>query len=420
MFDARSIIESMMRGAASRNAPAGGQAPSGGLGGIGDLLNQLGQGRSGGQSGSGSDGGLGGLGDILGQLTQGRGSQSSTGGQSGGAPGGFSLEDLIRNLGAEPSEPRKTHGDPRTGGDADRGGFGGQMPRNLTPDTNAPSGPSSGGLGDILGQLQKQLGGGRDGQATGGGLLEQLGEILKQGADGAREGAGRISDATGAGQAFEKMSGGRSPNDILQQLQDLIANNKLGAGAALGGLGALVLGTQTGRSVAMSAAKIGALALIGGLAYKAYQNYAQGQSPGATGPVEAEPAPRGSGFEASDVSDQAAITYLRAMISAAAADGRLDAQEQEKITANLTQAGLGQEAEEFIAREISNPASVDDLADSVADQREAIQLYTAARIAIEPDTHAEQQFLAALAHQLDIDENLARHIDASARNLRVG
>ena len=64
---------------------------------------------------------------------------------------------------------------------------------------------------------------------------------------------------------------------MLAQLKELIANNQLGAGAALGGLGTLVLGTGTGRSLAGSAIKLGGLALIGGLAYKAYQNYQQGQ-----------------------------------------------------------------------------------------------------------------------------------------------
>ena len=397
MFDARSLIENMMRGASPQN-----QQGQGGLGGIGDLLNQLGQGK---------DGQSGGLGDILGQL-----GQKSGDGQGGKNP----LEDLLGNLTRGGSQTSTSSGN-------DDAGFGGFAPRNVAPSADAPTGGqapggTSGGLGDIFGQLQDQLGGANrtsEGgtSGSGGSLLDQLGDVLKQATDGAKEGAGRIGESTGAGQAFENMTGGKSPNELLQQLQDLIANNKLGAGAALGGLGALVLGTQTGRSVAMSAAKIGALALIGGLAYKAYNNYSQGQAPTDVGPVEAEPAPSGSGFEESDVSDQAAVTYLRGMIAAAAADGRLDADEQQRVTANLVQAGLDKEAEEFIAREVSNPASIDELAGNISDQREAIQLYTAARIAIEPDTAAEQQFLHALAGRLGIDDNLARHIDASARNL---
>lgn len=354
MFDARSLIEMMMKGATPPQA--GGQSAGsqpGGLGGIGDILGQLGQ-NSGGQGG--------GLGDLLKNLTEGQG-------QSGGQP------------------------------TAPSGSVGG-------------SDGGLGGLGDILSQLQ-----GKDGQ-SGGNMLDTLGDLLGQATNGAKEGAGRIGEATGAREMLEKISGGRDPNELLQQLQDLVANNKLGAGAALGGLGALVLGTQTGRSVAVNAAKLGALALIGGLAYKAYQNYSQGQTPAPSAPVSPEAAPSGSGFEESAVSDTAAIAYLRAMIAAAAADGRLDPTEQQKITANLTEAGLDAQAEEFIAREINSPASISELAAGVSSESEAIQLYTAARLAIEVDTHAEQAFLAQLASQTGIDPQLARHIDATAQNLQ--
>ena len=46
---------------------------------------------------------------------------------------------------------------------------------------------------------------------------------------------------------------------------------------------------------------------------------------------------------------------------------------------------------------------------------EAVQVYTAARIAIDPDTQDESQYLAELAQRLGIDANLAAHIDANAR-----
>ena len=132
---------------------------------------------------------------------------------------------------------------------------------------------------------------------------------------GVREGAGRIDDATGASgharDAIGQMTG-RSPDELIAQLKELIANNKLGAGAALGGLGALILGTGAGRSLAASAAKLGGLALISGLAYKAYQNYQQGQPPLGGAAARRQQAllaaPEGSGFEPAAVSnDQATL-----------------------------------------------------------------------------------------------------------------
>lgn len=403
MFDARSLLEQLVRGGAQPQQASQGQ-PSGG-GGLADILGQLGQamgqqGRpaAGGQGGTQSGGG--GLADILGQLGQAMGNQQGRNvtpagaQQQGGASG---LEDLLRNM--------------LPGGGQDTG------TRQAAP---AGQGAGGGGLGDILGRIQESLGkqGGGAGAQGGGGLMDILGQVLGQATQGVREGAGRIDEATGAsGRAREAVgqATGKSPDDLLAQLKELIQNNQLGAGAVAGGLGSILLGTRTGRSIAVGAAKLGALALIGGLAYKALQNYQQGR-PLITGPDgQLTEAPRGSGFEATAVTNESAQLYIRAMIAAAASDGRIDAAEQQKIIGGLKQAGLDAEAEQFLAHELNNPASVDDLVRAVGSEAEAIQLYTAARISIDLDTAEEHQFLVSLAQGLGMDESLASHIDAQAR-----
>ena len=63
----------------------------------------------------------------------------------------------------------------------------------------------------------------------------------------------------------------------MNHAKELVEKNKMGAGVAAGGLGAVVLGTNTGRALVGSALKVGALALIGGLAYKAVQNFQAGK-----------------------------------------------------------------------------------------------------------------------------------------------
>ncbi len=45
---------------------------------------------------------------------------------------------------------------------------------------------------------------------------------------------------------------------------------------------------------------------------------------------------------------------------------------------------------------------------------QAVQVYTAARIAVDLDGEEEHAFLMALAAQLGIDRSLAAHIDAAA------
>jgi uncharacterized membrane protein YebE (DUF533 family) len=109
------------------------------------------------------------------------------------------------------------------------------------------------------------------------------------------------------------------------------------------------------------------------------------------------------------------VLYIRAMIAAAAADGRIDATEQQKILGGLQQAGLDQAAHQFLTSEINNPATVDDLAAGVTSQADAVQVYTAARVAIDDDNAQEHEFLTHLAQALGIDRELAAHVDAAAR-----
>lgn len=373
MFDAKSLLEALVTGAGQRQA-----SPSA-AGGLGDLL-----------------------GGLLGGQQAGRAPQGIPD-QTGGG-----IEDLLRNmLPGGPASPNPASHEPAKHGGLD------DLLRNMLPSGSGQGGGQGGGLGDILGKLKDQLGQGGPG-GGGGGIADILGQVLGQATSGAREGASRIGEATGAREALERMSGGKSADDLLNQLKDLISNNQLGAGATLGGLGALVLGTRTGRAVAANAVKLGALALIGGLAYRAYQNYSQGQAPVADRNFVPTEAPRGSGFEPQATTNEQAALYIRAMIAAAAADGRIDSGEQQKILGSLGQVGLGADAEEFLAGELNNPATAASLAAAVSSGQEAVQVYTAARIAVDPDTRGEQMFLGELAQRLGIDDQLKAHIDMAA------
>jgi uncharacterized membrane protein YebE (DUF533 family) len=195
-----------------------------------------------------------------------------------------------------------------------------------------------------------------------------------------------------------------------------MAKNQLGTGAVLGGLGAILLGTRAGRGVTTGAVKLGALALIGGLAYKAYQNHQAGK-PLITGPQNvATEAPAGSGFEPDAISNDAAMHIIRAMIAAAAADGRIDDREYMRIVESAGGAAASPEAKAFLERELRSPATAASLAASVNSAEEALQVYTAARVAIDGDNASETGFLAELAASLGIDPDLARQVDATAKS----
>ena len=230
---------------------------------------------------------------------------------------------------------------------------GAQQPtrQSAAPPQSASENSGMGSLDDLLSELQRRAGG----------VGETAGDVFGQATDGVREGAGKIGQAAGLDDIIGQLSGGRSPQELLEQVQKYMQENKLGTGAVLGGLGALILGTQTGRAFATGAAKLGALALIGGLAYKAYQNYSQGKPLITDRSAATEAAPPGSGFDDQSIGNEAALTYIRAMIAAAAADGRLDAGEQQRIVESLKHEGLDAEAEQFLANELNNPATIDDL-----------------------------------------------------------
>jgi uncharacterized membrane protein YebE (DUF533 family) len=368
MFDAKSMLDALMRGGAESPAQRGGPA------GLGDLLRglQLGDPSRPVSGAASSEDRSPARGDILPTPTS-ADAPTRPGQDRAGPSGAGSVEDMLRHV----------------------------------------LGQEGGSLQDVLGKLQQQ----------GGRLGDILGQVLGQAASGVQEGAARVDDATGASRyardATTKLTGS-SPEEILAQLRKLASDNPGAAGAALGGLSAVILGTRAGRSLAGSAVKLGGLALVGGLAYKALQNLQQGRPAlsGAKPQVQALlTAPDGSGFEPGAVSHERATLLIRAMIAAAAADGRIDDKERQTIVGGLKQAGLEADAEQFLTRELNNPATPDELAAAVTSPMEAVQVYTAARVAVDPDIEEEHEFLVALAARLGIEEDLAAQIDAAARSV---
>lgn len=269
-----------------------------------------------------------------------------------------------------------------------------------------------GGLGGMLGGLADQV-------QRSGGIGGLAGQILTQATQGLGDAARQTGVQQGAGDALGRVTGGRTPDQLIEQAKGVFTSNPALATAVLGGLGALVFGTSTGRSVAGSAAKLGGLALIGGLAYKAYQNYQAGKPLLNAAQQEVLPAPAGTGFEPQAASEATALVFIRAMIAAAAADGHIDAEEQSAILGGLKEAGLEQEAHEWLAKEMAKPASIDTLVEAAESPELAAQIYTAARIAINPDNAAEKDFLAGLAGSLGLDAELVANIDAAASAAKV-
>lgn len=259
----------------------------------------------------------------------------------------------------------------------------------------------SGGANNPLGQI--------------GGML---GRLLNDSVSGIKEGAAAIEQKTGIGakaDAALKDATGKSSGDLLGQAKTFASENKVAAGAALGGLGLLLLGTRGGRGLVGSAATLGGLAMVGGLAYKAWQNHQAGNTPAAPAQIEAAPDASPFGVSGNFEQDNAtAMLVLRAMIAAAACDGVVDNAERSRIIGALEGAGLDVHAAKFLDAEFARPATIAELAAAANTPALAAQAYTAARIAIEPDSMKEKAFLMNLAVALGLDEGLVAQIDAGA------
>lgn len=207
---------------------------------------------------------------------------------------------------------------------------------------------------------------------------------------------------------------GQKGNDLL----GLAKNNPLKTGA----LAAVLLGTKTGRSLGGNALKLGGLAVIAGLGYQAYKNYQAGQKPEPTQSLpELLPPPKESPFstEPQAVSNDFALSLVRAMIAAAKADGHIDADERSRIMDKVHLSGLGSEAEAFIEAELAKPIDLDTLVASAKTEEQKVEIYTASRLTIEPDTRTERGYLDMLAGRLGLPDALVDHIEATVAAAKV-
>ena len=209
--------------------------------------------------------------------------------------------------------------------------------------------------------------------------------------------------------------------DKAGQAVDLAKKNPLATGAIV----AVLLGTRAGRNLTGSAVKLGGLAAIAGLGYKAWQNYKNGNAPSETAqggePVLIE-APKESGFDPSAASQEAkefALVLVRAMISAARADGHIDEEERARIADRLALAGLDSEAQEFLNHELEAPVDLDAIINAAKTEAQKVELYTASRLAIEPETRAERGYLDLLAGRLQLPDALIDHIEATVSQAKA-
>ena len=95
---------------------------------------------------------------------------------------------------------------------------------------------------------------------------------------------------------------------------------------------------------------------------------------------------------------------LRAMISAAKADGQIDQDEMQKVVGRLAEDSVTADEKQFVLDQMAAPVDVAALAAEVRSPAQAAEVYAASLLAINADSDAERAYLAELARALRLDD----------------
>lgn len=213
---------------------------------------------------------------------------------------------------------------------------------------------------------------------------------------------------------MQSSSGASRRGNSLEQL----AGSFLGGNNAnIGGMGALAGALLGGGSKSVKGAVGGsALAILGSMAFKAYQNNQQQkagnqQMDSKTQLMAGMREPENS-EEEKEVQSMM-LLILKAMINAAKADGHIDDDEMNKIVGKAKEDGLSDEEQNFIMEEINKPMDTQGLIAAVSDPQVAAQVYTASLMAIVVDTDEERAYLKELATGLGLSDNVVSYLHST-------
>jgi uncharacterized membrane protein YebE (DUF533 family) len=219
--------------------------------------------------------------------------------------------------------------------------------------------------------------------------------------------------------------------DFNRLLGQLLGSGAAGgfAGGLAGGLAGSMLTSKAGRKLGKQSLKMGGIAAVGALAYAAYQRYSAGQEvKGAVPPpppkAPLQQAPEGTVFlpPENDTAgrETLGLTLVRAMIAAARADGKLDAQESQTSFQRIQTLGLEPEDQALLVAEMGRPVDMDALVNSAHSPEVAAEIYLASLLAIDTDTAAEKAYLSMLAARLNLPGELVRELHRQVEGQSAG
>lgn len=219
------------------------------------------------------------------------------------------------------------------------------------------------------------------------------------------------------------------------------------AGGVAGGALTGALTSKKGSKMGKSALKLGALAAVGGVAWKAYQVYsqknAQQGAQTASQPMNAANQPVAQSqyipsqpkqnltyspstlsqrqFEQvieDEQNESGQMLLLRAMITAANADGHIDENERQRIYEQVDNLELSVEDKAGLFDELRRPLSMEQLMAAVPNSETAVEVYAASVMAIDEQQPASQDYLNRLSASMLIPKELVSAIHQQTNEMR--
>lgn len=165
---------------------------------------------------------------------------------------------------------------------------------------------------------------------------------------------------------------------------------KVGAGVAATGLVALLLGTKKGRKTLSPVIKVGSLAALGAVGYKAFQKWQEknGQTEFDLSELEASVAGK--------VSEKRSIAILRAMVGASKSDGQIDEAEHAVITGQIKASGIEGSASSILLEEMGKPSDAGRIAELSDSDSMAVELYLASLLVTAQKNDAGKAYLSLI------------------------
>lgn len=232
-----------------------------------------------------------------------------------------------------------------------------------------------------------------------------LDQLMQQAGGKGKGGAGGVDVKGMLDGLSRQLGGGSGSGDSAGRSGSGVDVKSLLGGGALG----LLVGSKRGRKLGGKALKYGAIAGVGVLAWKAWQNY-QGNAGGGSQAQDGEPVEQLGG----EARERRSLELLQAMIMAARADGHIDDQERELITQQIDALGADRQLHDWVAQQMQAPLDAQALARQADSPQAAREIYLISVAVIDDQNPMERAWLDQLGQALALPDSVTGELERQA------